>query len=106
MTIRELLGRRLKDFRKRRKLTQEKLAELASVDVSYLGNIERGRENPTVETLEKLGSALGVQSYQILISEHELTGERPLRRRINQILEKCDQPELQLILKLIRAVKD
>lgn len=106
METKELLGRRVKELRKKRGLTQEELAERASVDVKYLGNIERGRENPTVGTLEKLANALSVKTHQILTFEHELKGERLLRRRIIQVLEKCDETELRIILKLVGTLRD
>jgi transcriptional regulator with XRE-family HTH domain len=106
MDIRELLGRRIREIRKQRKLTQEELAERAGTDVKYLGGIERGTENPTIAMLEKLAHALSVKSYQIINTEHEIQGEKALRRRINQILEKCDQTELRIIFRLVLAVRD
>lgn len=106
MDTKELLGKRVRELRKKRGLTQEQLAERANVDVKYLGNIERGRENPTIGTLEKLVNALSVKLHQILNFEHEVQGERLLRRRIVQILEKCDEKELRAILRLISAIKD
>jgi transcriptional regulator with XRE-family HTH domain len=106
METREFLGRRLRELRRKKGLTIERLAEKANVDVKYLGDIEREKENPTVAILEKLAAALGVKLSQIFTFEHELRGEKALRRRINQALEKCDEKELQMILKLVSAIKD
>ena len=106
MDTKELLGRRVRELRKKRGLTQERLAEKATVDVKYLGSIERGTENPTIGTLEKLASALSVKVRQILDFEHEVQGKRLLRRRINQVLDKCDEKELQTILRLVSMIKD
>lgn len=50
-----------------RALSQEALAVDAGVDRSYVGRIERGVENPTVETLDKLASALGVPPAELLM---------------------------------------
>ena len=105
MDTKGLLGRRVKDLRTKRGLTQEKLAELAAIDVKYLGGIERGTENPTIGTLEKLSNALAVKVFQIVEFEHEILGKRLLRRRINQILDNCDDRELQTILRLVSAIK-
>ena len=102
----ELLGRRIRDLRQKRELTQERLAEAAGMDVKYLGGIERGTENPTIETLEKLAGAFSLKIGQILDFEHEIRGERLLRRRINRVLDRCDEKELQVILRLATAVKD
>ena len=106
MDSKGLLGRRIRDLRKRKRLTQEKLAELANVDVKYLGGIERGTENPSIGILERLARALSVKVHQLVTFEHELSGERNLRRRIVQVLDKCDETDLRLILKLIMAINE
>ncbi len=106
METKELLGRRIKELRRKRGLTQERLAERANLDVKYVGNIERGKENPTVATLERLAGALSVKMDQLLSFGHQIQGERQLRRRIIQILNKCDEKELQLILRMIGGIKD
>ena len=90
----------------KKKLTQEKLAELAAIDLTYLGNIERGKENPTVATLEKLATAFAMKPYQILNFEHEIQGERFLRRHIGQLLDNCDERELQITLKFLMTMKE
>jgi len=51
----------IKELRQERGLTQQQLAELAGVDKVTLIRIETGRGNPTVETLGKLATALGVE---------------------------------------------
>jgi len=106
MDTKELLGKRVRELRTKRGLTQERLAELADMDVKYLGSIERGTENPTVGTLHKLADALSVKIHQLLSFEHNIQGEKLLRRRITQRLEKCDEKELQVILKLVGAIKE
>jgi transcriptional regulator with XRE-family HTH domain len=106
MDMKQLLGRRIRQLRRSRGLTIERLAERAHVGEKYLGDIERGKENPTVVTLEKLAVALSVKIYQILNFEHELQGEKALRRRIMQLVDRCNESELQMILKIVGAVKD
>ena len=106
MDTKELLGSRMRYLRKKRGLTQERLAEIANVDVKYMGNIERGRENPTIGVLEKIASALVVKIHQLLDFEHEVRGKRLLRRHITRVLDTCDERELQTILKLVNAMKE
>lgn len=106
METREQLGRRIRDLRKKRGLTQEQLAEAASVDVKYLGNIERGRENPTIGILEKLAKTLSVKLHQILDFEHETQGKTTLKKGIVQVLNQCNEKELRIILRLVRSIKD
>jgi transcriptional regulator with XRE-family HTH domain len=47
-------------------MTQGDLASSLSVDRAYISNIENGRMNPTLSTLEKLAGALGISSSELL----------------------------------------
>ena len=53
-------GKRLRDLRKQKGMTQEQLAEEALVSVDFLSLIERGINAPSFDTLEKLAIALDV----------------------------------------------
>lgn len=54
-----IIGANIRRIRRERGFTQEQLAHLAGVDMRYLGGVERGEHNPTVEILGKLAEALG-----------------------------------------------
>jgi transcriptional regulator with XRE-family HTH domain len=45
---RVIFGRNVRRIRQQRKLTQEKLAFEAEIDLTYVGGIERGRRNPSL----------------------------------------------------------
>lgn len=60
MRGRVLVGKNVRRIRVDQGLSQERLAYDAGVDRSYLGGIERGEENPTVDVLERLALQLDV----------------------------------------------
>lgn len=64
-TLRSLFGRRLRQLRLQRKLTQERLAEGAGVSVDLISNIERGINAPSFETLERLAESLHVSVKEL-----------------------------------------
>lgn len=53
-------GNRLKELRDKNKLTQEELAEKVGVDRSYMGFLERGEKNPTLEKLTLIAKAFNI----------------------------------------------
>ncbi|MDR3472636.1 MAG: helix-turn-helix transcriptional regulator [Devosia sp.] len=61
MTARVFLAWNLRKLRVEAGISQEKLAADASVDRAYLGGLERQRENPTIDLLQRIADALGVE---------------------------------------------
>jgi transcriptional regulator with XRE-family HTH domain len=55
------LGTRIRDLRDAKGWSQERLAQAAYLDRSYLAGIERGLRNPSVRSLLKIANALRVQ---------------------------------------------
>lgn len=72
MRGRELVGLNVRRLRVDRGIPQERLAFDAGVDRSYVGGVERGEENPTVDVLDKLAATLGVPIGELLAPQ---TGE-------------------------------
>ena len=60
------LGENLKKLRLSKHLSQGDLANKLEVDRAYISNIENGRMNPTLSTLEKISKALGISSSELL----------------------------------------
>jgi len=53
-------GRRLGDIRRKKGVTQERLAELVEVHRTYIGFIEQGKRNPTIANINRIAKALGI----------------------------------------------
>ena len=66
MSSSKKLGENLRKLRLNKKLSQGDLAKKLSVDRAYISNIENGRMNPTLSTLEKISKALGISSSELL----------------------------------------
>ena len=59
-TLKQKFGRRLRDIRAGRRMTQEQFAEALDISVDFLSLIERGRNAPSFETLDKIARRLRV----------------------------------------------
>jgi transcriptional regulator with XRE-family HTH domain len=64
----EAIGHAIRQARKEQGYTQEAFALAASLDRSYMGAVERGEFNLTLETLLKVAGALGVSAAELLSS--------------------------------------
>lgn len=65
-SVTQKLGAKIRQSRRQKGLTQEKLAELAKIDYSYLNLIEAGKKNPTIKRLAKIARVLGVNLKDLI----------------------------------------
>ncbi len=61
-----IFGRNLQTIRKSQNLSQEQLAEKASLHRTYIGMIERGEKNITLRNIEKVAKALNINIKDLL----------------------------------------
>lgn len=59
-------GKRLREVREAAGISQEKLAELASLHRTYVSSVERGKRNISIENIERLSVALGVSMRELM----------------------------------------
>ena len=64
--VRSRFGARLRIVRTKRKISQERLAEMAGLHRTFVSLIERGQRNITLETIEKLANALDVGMAELM----------------------------------------
>jgi len=60
-----LMGLKIKNFRKQKGYTQEKLSEILNIDISGLSKIENGKSFPSVETVCKLMETLKIPPQEL-----------------------------------------
>ena len=58
--IAKIIGQRIRNNRTKLGLSQEDLAEFAGCHYTYIGQLERGEKNATIETIERISKALDV----------------------------------------------
>jgi len=58
-------GKSVRKLRQKRKLSQEKLAELCGLHTNYIGRIERGQQNISLQNIEKVARGLRVRLKEL-----------------------------------------
>lgn len=101
--IKKLLGKRIQEVRKKKKLTQEYVAEMIGIEPSSLSNIENGKYYPTAENLEKILRVLAVSPRELYTFEH-LASQRELLDEMFDRM-KNDKKLTSLIYRFYELVK-
>jgi transcriptional regulator with XRE-family HTH domain len=76
--LQQAVGNNLRAHRESRQLSQEAFAELLGVHRTYMGAIERGERNLTLQSVERLADRLGMEPVELLRSDQS---DAPRRRR-------------------------
>ncbi|WP_042356871.1 helix-turn-helix domain-containing protein [Bacillus rubiinfantis] len=105
----KIVGDRIRNLRKANGLTQEGLAEKAELQYSYIGGVERGERNISLETLEKILIALDVTAFELFkFGESEIFNELIDKKRkiegISNLLHERSDQEIYMIYNLVNRI--
>ncbi|GFN22469.1 transcriptional regulator [Thermanaeromonas sp. C210] len=114
----ETLGQKLRLAREEQGLTQAELAKAAGVSAGLVGQIEQGKVQPSLKTLEKLGAVLGISPCYFIADDtgveeilHQMSAEvrcllmDPKVQSILRMVCNCTEKELRFILNFIQLYK-
>lgn len=101
--IKKLLGKRIQELRKSKKLTQEELAEKIGIGTPNISYFETGRFSPAIETLEKIAKALDVEIYELYMF-NPLKSAEEIRAELEKIIYS-DEKILRMLYKFYLSIK-
>ena len=96
-------GIKLKNFRKFKKITQEKLAEMIDIDIRQVARLEAGDSLPSLNTILKLCNIFNITPNDLLLSDENVK-TNSIKSDIYDILSLMKPEQLELVKKLILAV--
>lgn len=103
-TIAEIFGKRVRNIRKQRGLSQEKLSELCDLHPTYIGQIERGEKNASLETIMSICKGLDV-APSLLFENISAVGERTIPEEIYETVIELSESEQKVIYDIVSSVK-
>ena len=102
--IMERFSKKVRDMRQLRGISQEQLALKAGINVSFLGQIERGTKKPTIDTIDKLLEALDISYQEFFDFESNIAQDATIIDKIIYELKPRPLEEQQLIYDLMRKI--
>ena len=67
MNLLHTFARNVKNYRIAKELSQEKLAELSGLHRTYISALEREKRNISIDNIERISDALGIEAYKLFI---------------------------------------
>ena len=98
------IGRKLKEIRISKNLTQEYIANMADVNVSHISNIENNRVKVSLSTLVQICNALNITVDYILAEEYKQPSSA-IEQEILHELNLCSDETKEQILKIVKALQ-
>ncbi|WP_026569306.1 MULTISPECIES: helix-turn-helix domain-containing protein [Sediminibacillus] len=96
--ISKVVGERLRAIRKQQVLSQEELAHLSGLHPTYIGQLERGEKNPTINTIHKVTLSLGIPISELFrLTENVKDEQINILLHLNQLGEEDRQALIKII---------
>lgn len=105
--INAFVGERIKSLRKSKGLTQANLGEQVDLPQPYIGGIEKGERNISLDTLQKLLEALNITPAELFNSyENKLQNKETLEilDRINESLSNRSTEEIKIVESFVQDI--
>lgn len=103
--LKKNFGKKIRRLREAKRLTQKELGINADMEYQYLGAIERGEKNPSLDFIEKIAVGLELKPYQLFMfkEEQKVDKEITIDETIN-LLKLCDMETMKMILEIVKIV--
>lgn len=103
MLTKEQIGLKIKEIRKSKKMTQEKLAEIIDVDFGYISKLEVGQNFPSIQTLNKISEALNVDIASFFTYTN--LNETDIKYEIYKLVDTLPKEKLTYIYKFLKSIE-
>ena len=90
--LKKLIGSKIRKYRKKKNLTQEKLAEKAGLHLTFIAHIESGKKVCSINTLNKISQALNITIDKLFIPVEKIPRDVDVltKKLINLLKNKPD----------------
>jgi transcriptional regulator with XRE-family HTH domain len=103
--IKRLVGEQIRHLRKEKGLSQEGLGWKSDIHYTYIGAIERGEKNWSIDTLCKIANGLGVGVNDLLNLSGQIQSEGESKALLIKEVKKCSPEVIRIVTDLIKAVE-
>ena len=101
----DLIGKRIREVRKSKGISQMKLAEKADLSISYISMLENAKRKASLGVLIRIANSLEI-TVDELLNGNQLFNPTEYQTDIDLLMADCDHYEKRIIYEVIRALKE
>lgn len=100
------IGKRIRSYRNKLNFSQEELAERCGLHPTYIGQLERGEKNPTIETISKISAALNVSMSIMFEKLDDVKNENMTSYPLvaYQLVNNSDIKEQEQLVSILKSI--
>jgi len=99
-----LIGKRIKELRQRKKISQIELAEMADVSETYISYIESAKKKASLSVLVSIANALNVSMDELLAGNQD-TKRLEYQTEIDEIMAGCNRYEKRVLFEMVLSLR-
>ena len=103
--LKKLVGDRIRQLRREKRLSQEELGYKSDLHYTHIGAIERGEKNWSIDTLVKVAGGLNVTVNDLLALPSKTEAFKNLKKAIITEINESSPEALKLFSDIVRGVK-
>jgi transcriptional regulator with XRE-family HTH domain len=103
--VKKLVGDRIRQLRKEKKLSQEELGYKADLHYTHIGAIERGEKNWSIDTLVKVAGGLNITVNDLLVLPSKPEDIKKLKKTITTEINEFSPETLKIFSDMVSVIK-
>ena len=104
--IKFIVGQRIRNYRVQKHLSQEQLSELADCHPTYIGQLERGEKNATLESIQKIANALNITLSQLFEKIEETQNDESIPLKSYEFFSSKTIKEQKYLYQLLQEIDE
>lgn len=100
-----LLGKRVREIRIKRSISQEKLSELSGISSRHISEMERGESNPSYQVLNKIARSLDIDLIELFDFGHQKEPDE-LRKNLSELIASLEDDKLRFAYRIIKKLSE
>lgn len=102
----QLFGKRIREERQKWNLTLEQLAEKCDISSNFLGQLERGKNVPSLKSLIRIANVLEVSIDGLLFENLEkISSQNYFSKQVEDITKDFDTTQKQTVIDILKLLK-